>query len=103
MVASGDDRPLTPLTSARAAVAAAIGRVAPEVDVEAIDPASDLRDAAGLDSMDFLEVIVAVYEATGVEVPERDYPRLATLSGFVAYLAERAADTDASPDSSSGS
>jgi acyl carrier protein len=39
--------------------------------------------------MDFLNVVTAIAERTGVEVPERDYPKLVTLDGFTAYLAER--------------
>jgi acyl carrier protein len=39
-----------------------------------------------LDSMDFLNLVTALSEETGIEVPERDYPRLATLDGFVDYL-----------------
>jgi acyl carrier protein len=37
--------------------------------------------------MDFLNVIVAINEQTGIEIPERDYPKLSTLNNAVAYLA----------------
>jgi len=30
---------------------------------------------------------VSVHEQTGIDIPERDYPKLATLDGAVAYLA----------------
>jgi len=36
--------------------------------------------------MDFLNFVVGLHEATGIEIPEADYPRLATLSGAVTYL-----------------
>jgi acyl carrier protein len=78
-------------TDGQAIVAAALTRVAPRIDLTAIDPHADLRDAAGLDSMDFLNLVVAVHEATGLDVPERDYPHLATLAGFVRYLDDRGA------------
>lgn len=74
---------------ARATVVAAITKVAPDVDPDALDPDADLREEAELDSMDFLNVVTAVHEATGLEIPERDYPHLATLAGFVAYVASR--------------
>jgi acyl carrier protein len=80
-----DDRP-----DGRALVAAALARVAPRVDLAAIDPDADLRDAAELDSMDFLNLVIAVHEATGIDLPERDYPHLATFGGFAHYLDERA-------------
>jgi acyl carrier protein len=71
---------------ARAIVVAAIAAVAPDVDVATLDPDADLRDVAGLDSMDFLNVVAAIHTATGLEIPERDYPLLGTLGGFVAYV-----------------
>ena len=37
--------------------------------------------------MDFLGVVVAIHERTGIEIPERDYPKLSTLDDAVAYLA----------------
>jgi acyl carrier protein len=40
-----------------------------------------------IDSMDFLNVIVAIHEQTGAEIPERDYPKLSTLNDAVRYLA----------------
>ena len=46
----------------------------------------DLRDELDLDSMDFLNLLIAVKDATGVEVPERDYPQVRTLAGLVAYV-----------------
>jgi acyl carrier protein len=79
------------MTDPRTVIIEAITKVAPDVDVATLDPDDDLRDAAGLDSMDFLNVVVAVHERTGVDIPERDYPRLSTLSSFVSYLAEATA------------
>ena len=70
----------------REVVLAALARVAPEVDPAALDPAADLSEQLDLDSMDFLNVVVAVHEQTGIEVPERDYAKLATLDDAVAYL-----------------
>jgi acyl carrier protein len=67
-------------------VIAALTEVAPDVDPAAIDPDTDLADQLDIDSMDFLNVIVAINERTGIEVPERDYPKLSTLNDAVAYL-----------------
>ncbi len=36
--------------------------------------------------MDFLNFITALHEALGVDIPEADYPRLATLAGCIEYL-----------------
>jgi acyl carrier protein len=70
----------------RAIVLRALAGVAPELDLTAIDPAASIRDQVDLDSVDFLNFVVALAAATGVEVPEADYPRLATLDGCVEYL-----------------
>jgi len=75
----------------RAAVLAALGDVAPEADLGRLDPRAALRDALEIDSMDFLNFVVGVRRRTGVEVPEADYPRLASVDGCVAYLAARLA------------
>jgi len=60
--------------------------VAPEVDLDEIDPAEPLQEAAELDSMDFLNLVIALYDETGIDVAERDYPLVATIDGFVAYV-----------------
>lgn len=73
---------------AREALLQSLGEVAPEVDPAAIDPDAPLAEQLDLDSIDFLNLIVAVAQRTGVEVPDRDYPRLATLNGAIAYLVE---------------
>jgi acyl carrier protein len=66
-----------------------LGGIAPEADLERLDPGADLRETLDLDSMDFLNFVVGLHEATGVEVPESDYALLSTLGGCVEYLAAR--------------
>lgn len=66
-----------------------ISNIAPEVDLATIDPASDLREAIDIDSMDFLNFITAIHHRLGVEIPELDYPKLVTLDGAVAYVAAK--------------
>lgn len=68
-----------------------LGRLAPEADLEAIDPAADLRESLDLDSMDFLNFLVGLRDETGIEVPEADVPRVATLSDCLDYLSARTA------------
>jgi acyl carrier protein len=67
-------------------LAALLRRIAPEVDLADIDPSESLTEAAELDSMDFLNLVTALHEQTGIEVPERDYPAVSTVDGFVAYV-----------------
>lgn len=70
----------------RAAVLGILGEIAPEADPAAIQPDVALRDQLDLDSMDFLNFVVALHERLGVEIPEADYPKFATLDGCVAEL-----------------
>jgi len=63
--------------------------IAPEVDTDQIDPALDLREQIDLDSMDILNLVIAIHEATGVDIPEADYPQMASLAGSIAYLRTR--------------
>ena len=66
-----------------------LNNIAPEVDLAGIDPAGDLREVLDIDSMDFLNLITAIHHRLGVEIPELDYPKLATLDGAVAYIAAK--------------
>lgn len=69
---------------------AALGDIAPEADLDNLDPGRDLRDQLDLDSVDFLRFAIAVGAQLDVQVPELDYPKLLTIDGAVAYLAARA-------------
>jgi acyl carrier protein len=66
-----------------------LGNIAPEMDLQALDPAADLREALDIDSMDFLNFVIAVHGRLGVDIPELDYPKLVTLDGAVGYLAAK--------------
>lgn len=71
------------------AVRAAVAEVAPEVDPASLADDVELTRQVDLDSMDFLALVAAIEALTGVGVPERDYPRLATIAGAASYLAAR--------------
>ena len=71
----------------RAVALRVLGGIAPEADLAALDPGADLRETLDLDSMDFLNFVVWLHQATGIDVPESDYALLSTLDGCVAYLA----------------
>lgn len=74
----------------RQRILACIASVAPEAPLDQLDGGVDLRDELDLDSMDFLNVLIAVKQETGVEVPERDVPLVRTLDGLVGYVREHA-------------
>jgi acyl carrier protein len=63
--------------------------IAPEADFDALPPHQDLRRALDIDSFDFLNFIIGLDEALGVDIPESDYGKLNTLSDILGYLSER--------------
>ena len=63
-----------------------LGNIAPDIDLEKVDPAADLREALDIDSMDFLNLVTAIHHRLGIDIPELDYPKLVTLNGAVSYL-----------------
>ena len=82
MTSSGDAR-------LRAAVFETLRHVAPEISPDELAPGRPLRDQVDLDSMDWLNFLVGLHERLGVEIPESDYRKLATLDDVVAYLRTR--------------
>ncbi len=75
----------------RSAVVEALSAIAPEGDYERLRGDRPLRDQLDIDSFDFLNVVIRLHDKLGVDVPEADYTKLATLDGAVAYLASRLA------------
>ena len=73
----------------RKTVIEALTRIAPEIDPASIESGAGFRDQLDLDSMDFLNFVLAVHDRLGIEIPEADYPHLCTLDGAVAYLNAR--------------
>lgn len=69
-----------------AAVREELANIAPEIDMNLVDPSADLRDALDIDSMDFLNFVSAIHKRLGISIPEIDYPKLNTLAGTVNYL-----------------
>ncbi|HEU4367509.1 MAG TPA: acyl carrier protein [Methylomirabilota bacterium] len=73
----------------RATIVRVLGDIAPEADLAALRPDVAFREQLDLDSMDVLNFVVGLHGALGIEIPESDYPRLATLDACVDYLQAR--------------
>jgi acyl carrier protein len=73
-------------TEAKVLVCEVLGSIAPEADFATLSAGEDLREALDLDSMDFMNFIVALHERTRTDIPEADYPKLRTLDDIIAYL-----------------
>ena len=76
----------------KAAVLEALGSVAPEMVEADLDPKASFREQLDIDSMDFLNFVIALHDSLGIDIPEPDYPRVASLDGAVAYLTARCGD-----------
>jgi acyl carrier protein len=75
------------LGSTLAAVRASLHEVAPEADLDRLDPGANIQDTLELDSLDFLRFVELLSERTGCRIDEDDYPRLSTLTQASAFLA----------------
>lgn len=73
----------------KALVLRELKKIAPEAETGELDPAVDLREQIDLDSMDILNLAIAIHAATGVDIPEADYPQMTTLASAAAYLRPR--------------
>jgi acyl carrier protein len=69
-----------------------LARLAPEIDFDTVDPNQPIQREFDIDSMDFLNFITSLHERLGVNVPEADYAKIATISGAASYLIERRQD-----------
>ncbi|BDD87253.1 acyl carrier protein [Desulfofustis limnaeus] len=57
-----------------------------EADFTDLDPDQPLRDQLDLDSMDFLDIVMELRKRYKLQIPEEDYPQLATLNSCATYL-----------------
>jgi len=74
----------------RAALLGCLARIAPEVDVATLRPEVRLRDQIDLDSVDWLNFLMSVHTALGVDIPDADAARLTTLDQLIDYCGSRA-------------
>jgi len=57
-----------------------------EADFENLDPDQPLRDQLDLDSMDFLDIVMELRKRHKLQIPEEDYPELASMTSCINYL-----------------
>jgi acyl carrier protein len=63
--------------------------IAPEVDIESLDPSEDLREELDLDSIDFMKLLEAVSLETSITISESDYDKVQSLQSMVNYIETR--------------
>ncbi len=69
-------------------------QIAPDIDLTEVDRDEDLRDEFDIDSIDFLNLITALGNAVGTEIPEADYPKIKTLNLLEAHMKQIIQDID---------
>jgi len=71
-------------------ISALIGKhlhqIAPEADLDTLDPDDDIRYQLDIDSMDFFRLMVAISDALGIAVPEEEYAGLVTMNKIIAFI-----------------
>ena len=63
-----------------------LSEIAPEADLTAIEPDVNFRDQFDIDSMDYLNFVIALDDEFEVEIPETDYTKFMTLNSCVEQL-----------------
>jgi len=63
-----------------------------DADTTTLAADKPLRDQLNLDSMDFLDIVMELRKRYKLQIPEEDYPQLASLDSCVTYLEPRLRD-----------
>lgn len=63
-----------------------LSKIAPDIDPSTVSDDDHIQDDLELDSMDVLNLVTALHARFGIDIPESDYPQIATPALAVAYL-----------------
>ena len=70
--------------------------IAPDENLDNLVDETAFREQLELDSMDFLDIVMELRKRYSVNVPEEDYPQLASMASTVTYLTPKMVDCVAS-------
>jgi acyl carrier protein len=70
------------IDEATALVLRCLADIAPDVDTSSLSGDTDLRRAADLDSMDVFNLVAAITERSGVDIPDTEVAGLTTVAAF---------------------
>ena len=62
------------------------------VDAEQVKPEASFTDDLGADSLDIVELVMAFEEEFGIEIPDEDAEKIATVKDAVGYI-EKSGDS----------
>lgn len=60
--------------------------ITPDDDLSDLKEDVPFREQLDLDSMDFLDIVMELRKRYRVQIPEQDYPQLASMASTVTYL-----------------
>jgi len=60
-----------------------------EVEGSKIQPENDFRESLGLDSLDYVDLVVVIEEKFGVKLVEADFKSIVTFEDFYATLEQK--------------
>lgn len=66
-----------------------------EVDESAIAPQADLKTTLDLDSLDYIDLVVAIEQNFGFKVKPEDFQQMHTIQDFYDYVSNRLQLTNA--------
>ena len=63
-----------------------LDNIAPDEDLSELKDDVPFRDQLELDSMDFLDIVMELRKRYRIQIPEEDYPELASMESTCKYL-----------------
>ncbi|MGI9357612.1 MAG: acyl carrier protein [Rhizobiaceae bacterium] len=76
-------------TNVEVAIAKELRQIAPEIDLAEIDQDGELMEEFDIDSVDFLNLVIALSKRFGIDIPESDYSEMGTFRGLVDHVSRR--------------
>ncbi|MCA9152676.1 MAG: acyl carrier protein [Planctomycetales bacterium] len=70
----------------RAVILDILEDIAPDEDLSSLKDEVAFRDQLELDSMDFLDIVMELRKRYRIQIPEEDYPQLASMESTCNYL-----------------
>jgi acyl carrier protein len=74
------------------AVVEILSDIAPDEDLSTLKDDVPFREQLELDSMDFLDIVMELRKRYRMQIPEKDYGELASMTSTVNYLEPRMQD-----------
>ena len=69
--------------------------IAPDEDLSDLKDDVPFREQLELDSMDFLDIVMELRKRYRIQIPEEDYPQLASMESTCTYLEPLMKDVEA--------